>query len=335
MKRGIAGRIAAVTEATTEPVDISGATGPVRDNVTIGLLDTLARLRKLLNDPVLVREGRTMVATPVAVALAEPVQQALADIQSMLSGRRSFDPAVDRRVFTVVASSYVAIVLLHPLLVHLAVAAQQEQIAELRAAGVESVAVCFLFSFLEPAHELRAGELLAEHFPEADVSLSHRVIAQFREFERFTTAAVDAFVKPTVRRYMESLEAGLREAGVRAPIRIMQSNGGVMSPETARRTPVAMMESGPVGGVIASVHPGAAVGFDDGVPLATGGPGGAAGPTPGARRSAAPPKSPGPYLACCFFPQTWLWPGGRVASVVARDGRGDVAPRVGWVGRLS
>ncbi|QYN33526.1 LysR family transcriptional regulator [Pseudonocardia sp. DSM 110487] len=89
---------------------------------------TLARLRKLLNDPVLVREGRTMVATPVAEALAEPVQQALADIQSMLSGRRSFDPAVDRRVFTVVASSYVAIVLLHPLLVHLAVEAPNIQL---------------------------------------------------------------------------------------------------------------------------------------------------------------------------------------------------------------
>jgi DNA-binding transcriptional LysR family regulator len=81
---------------------------------------TLARLRKLLNDPVLVREGRTMVATPVAEALVEPVQRVLSDVRSVLSGRRGFDPAVDRRTFTVVASSYVAVVALHPLLVHLA-----------------------------------------------------------------------------------------------------------------------------------------------------------------------------------------------------------------------
>jgi DNA-binding transcriptional LysR family regulator len=89
---------------------------------------TLARLRKLLNDPILVREGRAMVATPVAEALVEPVQQALTDIQAVLSGRRGFDPAVDRRTFTVVASGYVAVVVLHPLLVHLATEAPNVQL---------------------------------------------------------------------------------------------------------------------------------------------------------------------------------------------------------------
>jgi DNA-binding transcriptional LysR family regulator len=89
---------------------------------------TLTRLRKLLNDPVLTREGRTMVATPVAEALVGPVQQVLADIQSVLSGRRSFDPAVDRRVFTIVASNYVTFVALHPLLVNLATEAPNVQV---------------------------------------------------------------------------------------------------------------------------------------------------------------------------------------------------------------
>lgn len=80
---------------------------------------TLARLRKLLDDPVLVREGRTMVATPTAEALAERVQQILADIQSMLSERRSFDPATDHQTFKLAASNYVTLLVLHPLLVML------------------------------------------------------------------------------------------------------------------------------------------------------------------------------------------------------------------------
>ena len=84
-------------------------------------------------------------------------------------------------------------------------------------------------------HELRAGELIAEHFPEAEVSLSHEVIAQFREFERFTTTAVNAYLKPRVRRYLERLERGWRDAGVRCPIHVMQSNGGVAAIGEAAR----------------------------------------------------------------------------------------------------
>lgn len=80
---------------------------------------TLARLRKLLNDPILVRQGRTMVATPVAESLVQPVQKTLTDIKSLLSQRDSFDPATDHRTYSVMATSYSAVAVLHPLLVQL------------------------------------------------------------------------------------------------------------------------------------------------------------------------------------------------------------------------
>lgn len=80
---------------------------------------TLARLRKLLDDPVLVRAGRTMVATPTAEALADPIRETLDRIQSMLSNRRGFDPALDERTFAVTASDYTAVAVLHPLLAYL------------------------------------------------------------------------------------------------------------------------------------------------------------------------------------------------------------------------
>jgi N-methylhydantoinase A len=144
-------------------------------------------------------------------------------------------------------------------------------IEQLRSARVDSICVCFLFSFLNPANEIRAGELIGEHYPEADVSLSHRVIAQFREFERFTTTAVNAFVKPKVRRYLERLEQGLREAGVGAPLQIMQSNGGVADAANAGARPVNVLLSGPAAGVIAGKYVGNVHGYENLITLDIGG----------------------------------------------------------------
>jgi N-methylhydantoinase A len=144
-------------------------------------------------------------------------------------------------------------------------------IDELKQASVDSICVCFLFSFLNPANELRAGELIAEHHPEADVSLSHQVIAQFREFERFTTTAVNAFVKPKVRTYLERLEQGLSEAGVRAPLQIMQSNGGVADVANASARPINVLLSGPAAGVIAGKYVGNLHGHDNLITLDIGG----------------------------------------------------------------
>ena len=129
-----------------------------------------------------------------------------------------------------------------------------DAIAGLRAAGVESVAVCLLHSYANPVHEQRLGELLRQQFPEAYVSLSHEILREFREYERTSTTVLNAYVGPIVSRYLVALEKMLGDSGFRGTFRVMQSNGGVMSAETAKKMPVTMMESGPVAGVIAAAY---------------------------------------------------------------------------------
>ncbi|MGE5216256.1 MAG: hydantoinase/oxoprolinase family protein, partial [Chloroflexota bacterium] len=129
----------------------------------------------------------------------------------------------------------------------------------LKAAGVESVAVCLLHAYANAAHEQRLGELLRRQFPQAYVSLSHEILREFREYERTSTTVLNAYVGPIVNRYLISLEKMLGDAGFRGTFRVMQSNGGVMSAETAKKMPVTMMESGPVAGVIAAARLGEAL----------------------------------------------------------------------------
>lgn len=119
--------------------------------------------------------------------------------------------------------------------------------------GIESVAVCFLFSYLDDAHEKAAAEIVAEVMPGAYVCTSSDVVSQFREFERFTTTAINAFVGPAMGSYMERLEERVSNAGLRAPLHIMQSNGGTATPEVASRYPVRAILSGPAGGVMGGV----------------------------------------------------------------------------------
>jgi N-methylhydantoinase A len=127
-------------------------------------------------------------------------------------------------------------------------------IGALKAASVESIAVCLLHAYANAAHEQRIGELLGQHFPQAYVSLSHEILREFREYERTSTTVLNSYVGPLVSRYLVSLERMLGDAGFRGTFRVMQSNGGVMSAETAKRMPVTMMESGPVAGVIAAAR---------------------------------------------------------------------------------
>ena len=129
-----------------------------------------------------------------------------------------------------------------------------ESIGALKGAGVESVAVCLLHSYANPVHEEQLGQLLHQQFPEAYVSLSHEILREFREYERTSTTVLNSYVGPIVRRYLVSLEKTLGDSGFRGTFRVMQSNGGVMSAETAKKMPVTMMESGPVAGVIAAAH---------------------------------------------------------------------------------
>lgn len=120
----------------------------------------------------------------------------------------------------------------------------------MRAQGVESVAIAFLHSYVNPANERAAGRLLAELAPELEVTLSSDVLPQIREYERTSSAAVNAYVKPLVARYLRNLGQGLDAAGYQAPLRIMLSNGGLGSPDTASKFPLRLLESGPVAGAI-------------------------------------------------------------------------------------
>jgi N-methylhydantoinase A/oxoprolinase/acetone carboxylase beta subunit len=121
---------------------------------------------------------------------------------------------------------------------------------ELREDGVEAVAVCFLFSYLNPAHERRAAEIVREELPAAFVTASADLSPQFREFERFTTACMNAFVGPTTGRYLERLASSLELIGVRAGLLVMMSNGGVAGAAAAAERPVTLLLSGPAAGVL-------------------------------------------------------------------------------------
>ena len=120
----------------------------------------------------------------------------------------------------------------------------------LRDEGVESVAICFLFSYLNPHHEERASEIVRDVMPDAFVTTSASVSPQFREFERFTTAALAAFIGPKVRRYIRHLNGALKEAGLTGDLRIMSSNGGVATAGMVNEKPALTLLSGLAAGVL-------------------------------------------------------------------------------------
>lgn len=137
--------------------------------------------------------------------------------------------------------------------------------------GVEAVAVCFLHSYVNPEHERAAGDALRAALPDAYLSLSHDILREYREFERMSTTVVNAYIGPKVGGYVSSLKSSLGGIGFRGNLSIMRSNGGVMTPEVATERPVAMMESGPVGGIIASAQIGLALGFPNVISFDMGG----------------------------------------------------------------
>jgi N-methylhydantoinase A/oxoprolinase/acetone carboxylase beta subunit len=124
------------------------------------------------------------------------------------------------------------------------------EVRRLRDEGVQAVAVCYLFSFLDPAHERRTRELVREVAPDLAVSLSSEVDPTFREYERCCVTAFDAYLGPLVGRYLAGLSETLRGVGVTAVPQIMRSRGGIVSAAVAARQPVTLFLSGPAGGVI-------------------------------------------------------------------------------------
>jgi N-methylhydantoinase A len=123
---------------------------------------------------------------------------------------------------------------------------------QLKAEQVEAIVCCLLHSYVNPAHERLVAEILRQEAPDAFLSISSEVCPEFREYLRASTTAVNAAVMPIVSRYLDALESRLQGRGVMAPFYVMQSSGGVMSVQAAKRRPVYMVESGPAAGVIAA-----------------------------------------------------------------------------------
>jgi N-methylhydantoinase A len=130
----------------------------------------------------------------------------------------------------------------------------RRQLAFLREEGIESLAIGFLHSFVNPAHEQRAAAIVRQVWPDLPVSLSSEVSPEMREWERFSTTVANAYVQPRMASYLHRLEAGLREAGLACPLFLMLSGGGLTTLETAARFPIRLVESGPAGGAIFAAH---------------------------------------------------------------------------------
>jgi N-methylhydantoinase A/oxoprolinase/acetone carboxylase beta subunit len=128
---------------------------------------------------------------------------------------------------------------------------QVEAAAELfKKRGLKAIVICFLFSFLNSEHEAQARDVVKRVIPDAFVCCSHEVVNVIREYERFSSTAMNAYIGPTTALYLRRLEGRLRENGIAAKVRIMQSNGGISTVENSSMRPVGLLLSGPAGGVI-------------------------------------------------------------------------------------
>jgi N-methylhydantoinase A/oxoprolinase/acetone carboxylase beta subunit len=144
-------------------------------------------------------------------------------------------------------------------------------IEELAALDVRAIAICLVFSFLDPTHERRIRGLIQDMYPHLMVSLSSEVDPAFREYERTCVTAFDAYIKPVVADYLANMEQGLAAAGVTVPLQMMQSRGGLMSSSVARQRPVRLFLSGPAAGVVGGVEAAHAAGFADVITVDIGG----------------------------------------------------------------
>ena len=144
-------------------------------------------------------------------------------------------------------------------------------LVELEESDIEAVAVCFLHAYRNPRHEAQVGEILRKRLPHLYVSLSHEVLPEMLEFERTSTTVVNAYVAPLIARYLNVLRARLDEFGVKAPILVMQSNGGLISASVAAERPVTIIESGPAAGVVAAARLAHDSGYENVITLDMGG----------------------------------------------------------------
>ncbi len=132
----------------------------------------------------------------------------------------------------------------------LAPASIDAAIAMLRAERVESVAICLLHSYANPAHEREVADRLRAALPDLSISISHEILPEIKEYPRTSTTVINAYVQPVVRAYITALDARLRALGIDAPLQLMQSNGGLASVAFAAAAPAHIIESGPAAGVV-------------------------------------------------------------------------------------
>ena len=128
------------------------------------------------------------------------------------------------------------------------------KVERLKSEGVDSVAICFLFSFLNPAHEIEAERIVREMMPDAYVSASHVVLPQIKEFDRLSTTSLNAYVGPSLSNYLERLETRVSESGGSAPLFVIQSNGGIAAVADSSEQAVRSILSGPAGGAAGAAH---------------------------------------------------------------------------------
>lgn len=136
---------------------------------------------------------------------------------------------------------------------------------------IEAVAIAFYNAYANPKHELEALEILKERVSTPYITTSHELTKEWREYERFNTAVLNAYVQPKVHAYLTSLESELRSMGAKISLHVMQSNGGIATFEEGRKTPIYQVESGPIGGVIGAQVVGKEVGTDNIITLDVGG----------------------------------------------------------------
>ncbi len=141
----------------------------------------------------------------------------------------------------------------------------------LRAEGVKSVAIGFLHSYMNADHEEWARDILLSHLPELEITLSSEVSPEMREYKRISTACANAYVQPLMSQHLRGLERELADEGVRCPLYLMLSGGGITTLETAVRFPVRLVESGPAGGAIFASHIARQLNLDDVVSYDMGG----------------------------------------------------------------
>lgn len=139
----------------------------------------------------------------------------------------------------------------------------REQVARLLGQGVEAIAVCFLHSYRRPDHERAVARMVRETFPQLAVSASCEVVPEIREYERTSTTVCNAYVQPLIDRYLRRLERELEARGFRGRFYLMQSSGGLCSPDVARQLPVRLLESGPAGGALVGAYFGRQLGLAD------------------------------------------------------------------------